>query len=272
MSVMMNPIGYYFGASKVKQELPRQASLNLSANSHLGEVRLEKHLNYEQALEGLDGFRRIWLIFGFHQNQTWRPKVLPKNFDQKVGIFATRSPYRPNNIGMSCVELESVKGLCLKIRGADLLDGSPVFDIKPYIQYADSFSGEQALAPGCWWRPSKVFTLEWSEQASEKSSWLRDRIGPSLDFNLLQLVQTQLETEPFDVKRKRIRQLGPESWELAFRTWRIHYSVDETQRHVSILDICSGLLCEGRTDESVPGPVNSLQLHRHFVADFTNQV
>ena len=99
-----------------------------------------------EAVRGLEEFSHIWLIWRFHQavRDTWSPTVRPPRLggNQRVGVFATRSPFRPNPIGLSCVKLEKVDytapgGPVLLVRGADLLDGTPIFDVKPYVPLAD---------------------------------------------------------------------------------------------------------------------------------------
>lgn len=99
------------------------------------------------ALRGIEGFSHLWLIWQFSQavREDWSPTVRPPRLggNARVGVFATRSPFRPNAIGLSCVRLESVEqsadlGPVLHVRGADLMDGTPIFDIKPYLPYADA--------------------------------------------------------------------------------------------------------------------------------------
>ena len=99
----------------------------------------------EDTLRDLEGFTRIWVLFAFHRSQGWAPMVRPPRGPRvKRGVFATRSPHRPNAIGLSCVELVAVEGRTLRIRGMDLLDGTPVLDIKPYVPYADAFPQARA--------------------------------------------------------------------------------------------------------------------------------
>ena len=99
----------------------------------------------EETLRDLDGFARIWVLFAFHRSHGWAPMVRPPRGPRvKRGVFATRSPHRPNAIGLSCVELVAVEGRSLRIRGMDLLDGTPVLDIKPYVPYADAFPEAKA--------------------------------------------------------------------------------------------------------------------------------
>ena len=98
----------------------------------------------EEILRDLEGFERIWLIFAFHRSEGWKAMVRPPRGRAKRGVLATRSPHRPNAIGLSAVELVAVEGRTLRVRGLDLLDGTPVLDIKPYVPYADAFPDAKA--------------------------------------------------------------------------------------------------------------------------------
>jgi len=94
----------------------------------------------EETLRDLAGFAYIWVIFVLHKSEGWAPTVRPPRGPRvKRGVFATRSPHRPNAIGLSAVELTGIEGRTLRLRGVDLLDGTPVLDIKPYVPYADAF-------------------------------------------------------------------------------------------------------------------------------------
>ena len=97
-----------------------------------------------QAYRDLAGFERIWLLFAFHRSEGWKPEVRPPRGGGKRSVLATRSPHRPNPIGLSAVELVSVAPDGLRVRGLDLLDGTPILDIKPYVPYADAFPGAAA--------------------------------------------------------------------------------------------------------------------------------
>ncbi len=138
----ISPVAYFRSPIGGKFGLPRQSGL---ASSLRGEVVLENAFASPDALRGLEGFDYIWLIWGFSLNRpetsphlTVRPPRLGGN--ARVGVFASRSPYRPNPLGLSSVRIESIdfeKGI-ISVLGADLADGTPIFDIKPYIEYADS--------------------------------------------------------------------------------------------------------------------------------------
>ena len=96
------------------------------------------------AFRDLAGFERIWLVFMFHRSEGWKAEVRPPRGGGKRSVLATRSPHRPNAIGLSAVELVAVEGHTLRVRGMDLLDGTPILDIKPYVPYADAFPGARA--------------------------------------------------------------------------------------------------------------------------------
>jgi len=98
----------------------------------------------EVVIRDLQGFDRLWLIFAFHRSDGWKTTVKPPRGGPKRGVLATRSPHRPNAIGLSAVELVGIEGRTLHLRGVDLLDGTPVLDIKPYVPYADAFPEARA--------------------------------------------------------------------------------------------------------------------------------
>ena len=124
--------------------LPRQGCLIPELR---GKIVFEPEFRSRDAVRGLEGYSHLWLIWQFSQavRDTWSPLVRPPRLggNEKMGVFATRSPFRPNAIGLSCVELEQVEqdrdlGPVIWVRGVDLMDGTPIFDIKPYLAYADS--------------------------------------------------------------------------------------------------------------------------------------
>ncbi len=130
-------------AFPTKFGLPRQSGLVETLES---EIIFTPEYRLPAAFRGLDGYSHLWLIWGFSQAQRpqWSPTVRPPRLggNTRMGVFATRSPYRPNPIGLSCVKLLAIddtpaQGPVLKIAGADLMDGTPIFDIKPYLPYAD---------------------------------------------------------------------------------------------------------------------------------------
>jgi tRNA-Thr(GGU) m(6)t(6)A37 methyltransferase TsaA len=142
MELTFSPIGTISSCYKEKFGIPRQAGLVPEARATL---QLLAPFNRAEAVQGLEAFSHVWLVFVFHQNlrSTWKATVRPPRLggNQRLGVFATRSPFRPNSIGLSAVKLErlEVSGsrIVLHLKGVDLLDGTPVLDIKPYLPYAD---------------------------------------------------------------------------------------------------------------------------------------
>ncbi len=123
--------------------IPRQSGL---VEDLRGRVVFAPPYRNPDALRGIEGFTHLWLIWGFHraERQGWSPTVRPPRLggNTRMGVFATRSPFRPNGLGLSCVrlvgvELDTPEGPVLTVAGADLADGTPIYDIKPYIPYAD---------------------------------------------------------------------------------------------------------------------------------------
>lgn len=134
----IEPIAFITNDYREKFGVPRQSGL-VSLRS---EIVLEPKFRDENALRGLEDFTHIWLIWGFSEAKTdgFSPTVRPPRLGGNVrkGVFATRSPFRPNSLGLSVVKLESIDGFVLTVTGADIMNGSPIYDIKPYLPYADS--------------------------------------------------------------------------------------------------------------------------------------
>ena len=140
----MEPIARIRSAFRPKFGIPRQAGLVPELRA---EVVFEPAYRNPDALRGLEEFSHLWLIWEFSEAKrtTWSPTVRPPRLggNTRMGVFATRSPFRPNPIGLSCVRLEEIRtdpelGPVLTVCGADLMDGTPIFDIKPYLPYCDS--------------------------------------------------------------------------------------------------------------------------------------
>jgi tRNA (adenine37-N6)-methyltransferase len=138
-SVNFKPIGHIKTIFAEKRAVPRQASV---AETILSRIELCKDLytNPEQSLETLEDFSHIWIIYHFHRNEShFKPKIAPPRLDGKrVGVLSTRSPHRPNPIGMSLVRLDKISGSTIYFYGSDMVDDTPVLDIKPYIPSYDS--------------------------------------------------------------------------------------------------------------------------------------
>ena len=157
----IRPVAVFRSPLPEKFGVPRQAGL---AESLRGTVVLEPEFRAPEALRGLEGFDYLWLIWGFHLNKenageglTVRPPRL--GGEERVGVFASRSPYRPNPLGLSSVRIERVDAEAgqIHVLGADLADGTPIYDIKPYVEYADSHRGVRSgFVDTHPWKPLEV--------------------------------------------------------------------------------------------------------------------
>ena len=262
--ITIKPIGVFHCDQQYPQQAPRQGSIRQSAET--GTIELYPGRNFEQALTDLSGFDRIWILYWFDRNPLWKPMVRTPRDKSKHGVFATRAPYRPNPIGLSCVRLAGVSGLTLTVGEFDLLDNTPVLDIKPYLPYADSFP---EATPG-WLKglPSERFTLEYSGLADRQLEWI---IG-NADYNLRSFIETQLSENPGDSSRKRVRCLDSEkeNYLIAGRTWRVFYRIEYEKLKVIVSSIGSGYSVIELTERE--DPYHDKEIHRRFLAEFSPAV
>lgn len=200
-------IGYVSSPFKEKFGIPRQPGLMSQAK---GIIKLNPDPDLKTALRSLEQFSHIWIVFVFHQHggHKWKPSIRPPRLggNVKVGVLASRSPHRPNPIGISAVaiekiELDSAEGPEIHVSGVDLLDGTPVLDIKPYIPYADSIPDANA---GWAAEPIKRHEVTFNTQAStdlsdiEKQSSLED--AKSLKSFILEMLE--LDPRPASQQRR----------------------------------------------------------------------
>ena len=143
MDISIRPIARMRSDFPTKYGIPRQSGLVAELRST---IVFEPEFRNPDTLRGIDGFSHLWIIWQFSEavRQDWSPTVRPPRLggNTRMGVFATRSPFRPNNLGLSCVKLlgieQTAEGPVIHVAGADLMDGTPIFDIKPYIPYSDS--------------------------------------------------------------------------------------------------------------------------------------
>lgn len=197
-----------------------------------GYIELTKGFNYEQGLKDLEGFEYLWILFIFHLNSNWKPLTNPPYSDGKgkKGVFATRSPYRPNPVGISCVRLDRVDANRVYISGSDLLNNTPIIDIKPYIADYDSFPNARRG-----WLDNvvkEVFAIIYEDSAAAKTAYLK-RHG----VDLRGVISSQLSHNPNDQTRNKYVK-GDDGLILRFKSWRVLFSV--TDKTVIVKDIRSG--------------------------------
>jgi tRNA-Thr(GGU) m(6)t(6)A37 methyltransferase TsaA len=196
----LQTIGIVHSPFKEKFGIPRQPGLIKSCSA---KIELIKPFNTPEFVKELEHFTDIWLIFGFHQNKTdWKAMVRPPRLggNKKVGVFASRSPFRPNGLGLSRVELKKVcilnNKVFLEISCPDIVDGTPIYDIKPYIHYADS--NEHAVCGFAPSAPSTQFNIEFSSQAELDLTQLNNKEYG----NLKQLIIEVLAQDPRPAYKK----------------------------------------------------------------------
>jgi len=251
MRLAFSPIGYVRSPYTDKFGIPRQPGLVTAA-----EARVELLPDYarEEAFKGLDGFSHIWILFVFHDDcltAGWSPTVRPPRLRgrESVGVFASRAPYRPNPIGISAVEqlglVRDPGGLALRVRGIDLLDGTPVLDIKPYVPYADALPaarGGFATTPGI--RAGQVI---FSDQALQGIA----AADPHGERRLRELIEQVLAQDP----RPGYMDRYPERREFGIRLYdrNIRWRMDaDAMRVVSV---------EPVAEETVRGRGNRAERH-----------
>jgi tRNA-Thr(GGU) m(6)t(6)A37 methyltransferase TsaA len=247
----MEPIGVVRSPFADKASAPRQASL---AHGIEARIELAKGRGFEDALDGIDSWSHLWVIFAFHlSGGVWHPKVLPPRSSTKRGVFATRAPYRPNPIGMSVVRLVRVENLVLHVAEVDIVDGTPVLDIKPYVPYADSI---QEAASG--WLdapadPGPRFAVVWSPRADEQRAFVREATGEDVAPG----VETILAAGPEPHAYRRIRREPGGALRLSHKAWRYRFHVDGER-------IVIEHMMTGYRDRDLEEGGSELLVHREF--------
>jgi tRNA-Thr(GGU) m(6)t(6)A37 methyltransferase TsaA len=261
--LVLEPIGFVRSPFRDRSDAPRQA--RLAANTE-ARIELLPKPELEHALADLEHWSHIWVLFWFHHNREWHAKVAPPRSAQKRGLFSTRSPYRPNPIGMSAVALERIEGRVVHIRGADMLDGTPVLDLKPYVPYADSLpanSGwlerpEPALDGA---DPGPRHAVRFAPRAQEQLAWLREH-GVELEADAVGVLSAG--AAPHAYRRNRRDGAG---FRLGLRDFRLYFTLAGT-------DVCVERVESGYRPRVLADPAavaraaTPLSVHRAFVGRF----
>ncbi|MDG9784753.1 tRNA (N6-threonylcarbamoyladenosine(37)-N6)-methyltransferase TrmO [Metapseudomonas otitidis] len=230
MQHLVSPVGILRSCFKEKFAIPRQPQLAPAAR---GVLELLPPFDGGEAVAGLEQVSHVWLLFLFHQalEDTPRLKVRPPRLggNQTLGVFASRATHRPNGIGQSVVKLNKVEAGRLWLSGIDLLDGTPVLDIKPYVPYADcQLDARNGIAAA----PPELIPVEWTPEALAQARLEGER----LDEPLVALVEQCLAQDPRPAYQKPQpeRRYGARLWDVDVR-W--HYP--EAGR-IRVLEIARG--------------------------------
>lgn len=263
---MLEPIGIIRSPFVDRAEAPRQprAGEGVEATIEL----LDGH-GYDRALFDLEGWDYLWVLFWFHRNAGWRPQVLPPRSDRRRGVFSTRSPHRPNPLGISVVKLLSVHKRTVRIAGCDMLDGTPVLDLKPYVPWSDAIPHAKTgwLAPpeyestldegeGRPVDPKAATVVRFDELARAQLDWLASRGETALETGIVRALSLGTTAHPY----RRIQRDG-DAHKLAVKAWRARFREDPDG--CTVLSIKSGYRPDALAEER-----DDLEVHRAFVAQF----
>jgi tRNA (adenine37-N6)-methyltransferase len=225
---MMKPIGVARTPFVEKKDAPRQSA----ASDASGTIELEDSAEMRDALSDLATWTHIWVIYLFHERgEGWSPKVQPPRSDVTRGVLATRSPHRPNPIGISAVRLDRIDGCILHVTGVDMIDGTPILDIKPYVPYTDAIDD----AGDGWLRadPSLPWTVHFSDDARIRLEWLA-----SNGVDLRPPIEASLKLGPEPHAYRRIKKDG-DAFVLAIKDWRARFSIEPEHRTLRVLALRS---------------------------------
>jgi tRNA-Thr(GGU) m(6)t(6)A37 methyltransferase TsaA len=264
-TLTLEPIGFVRSPYTDRASAPRQPYVSGDVT---GTIELLPGRGFEHAVDDLDEWEFIWVIFWFHLNKGWRPKVLPPRSTVRRGLFATRTPHRPNPLGLSVMRLDSVKGLTLHVRGLDLIDGTPVLDIKPYVPWADSIPnagsgwfdsrdaeelrGDGEARPA---DPIASHDVRFDAYAREQLAWLTEH-GVDLETPLRRVLALGPHPHPY----RRIKADGEDGFIVAHKEWRARFRV-VGERALEVFELFSGYRPAVLASDE-PG----LEVHRAFVA------
>lgn len=259
--LVVRPIGIIHTPFRERVEAPRQPR---AATGVPGTIELLPNHHFEDALADLEGWQYIWVVFWFDRNEGWRPKVLPPRSTRRRGMFSTRTPHRPNPIGLSVLALDRVEGRTLHVRDVDLLDGTPVLDIKPYVPWTDAIPDARAG----WLEDERIpeiggerpddplgsWVVAFSAEVDAQLAFLRDS-GLDLEAAIRQVLT--LGPHPHAYRRIRIERDG--TGVLAVKDWRARFRVDG--HRIEVFAVTTGYRQSQLLDDA---PERAL--HRAFVA------
>lgn len=223
MNYPLEPIAVIHTPFREKFGAPRQPGLTPSVRA---QIDFNPEFATPEAVRGLEGFSHLWLIFLFHQNwqKGWKPTVRPPRLggNQRVGVYASRSPFRPNPLGLSAVRLLAINcdsgNISLQVQGADLIDGTPILDIKPYIPYGDSIP--DATSGFAEEAPKATLRVEFSDLARKQIGQYQKET-PELET----MLRETLSLDPRPAYRRNREDL--QEYGVLFDCYNIHWYVVE---------------------------------------------
>ena len=219
--LILRPIGTIRTPFVDKYAAPRQPGAD--GVHTVGKVVLDHGNNFEQALSDLEGFEKIWLLYQFDRNSNWKPKVLPPRSNVKRGVFATRSPHRPNPIGLSLVSLLEIRGRTLIVEGVDMLDKTPLLDIKPYLPEIESFpNARNGWLDSIDTRDEAPRTFVYSTDAMTQLDGMAADEAQKIREHIERILRYEIAPHPY----KRITKVGDGLFILAYKSWRIEFATD----------------------------------------------
>ncbi|MDB6070001.1 MAG: tsaA [Verrucomicrobiales bacterium] len=258
----LQPIGFVRTGKHAKFQALHQPAES-AQEQHI--LELVPGQGYENGLRDLTGFSRIWLIWWFHKNDTWRPMVLPPRGPAiRRGVFATRSPHRPNFLGMTPVQLLAIEKNRLLLGPCDLVDGTPVFDIKPYIPAYDSFPDERSGWTGevdAGLAAPPAFAIEWSPLAHDQAEWLAREWHVDFRPRLEEL----LGRDPSPHRTRRIKKRPDGQFQIGCGGWLADFAVLEKTVHIIRIDPgYPARLLEESEPGSIPDHAAQLAFLKHW--------
>jgi tRNA-Thr(GGU) m(6)t(6)A37 methyltransferase TsaA len=246
-TIPLKPIAYFQSAISSKGLLPHQAAYQTRGNG--GRIHFTSWFCKKfgvSAWQDLSSVSHIWVLFYFHKAVGERARVLPpRSGGKKISVLATRSPYRSNHLGLSCLRLLRVSSEDLIVEGSDLLDGTPIFDIKPYVAEADRVDDSQIT-----WLAGELRSVEFSERAKLDLARLAQIPGAP---HLLPLIEDKLASGDLSARYRRIKfdprtgrgQLAITSWRVNFRVTRSLVGATEDATAEDVEDVAAKVAAEG---------------------------
>ncbi len=249
--ITLDPIGYFNGTHKSKSAIPRQGTLS----QQQGWIEFTQNFDSKKGLMGLEKMSHVWIIFQFHEAQSPAKAIVrpPRNPDIQVGVWATRSPYRPNSLGLTLGKIEKIEKNKLSLSQIDLLDQTPILDLKPYVTDCDLPQNPKLG----WIDEVETWKYFFAKKALKQICWLKTNGLTEIE----DVFESQFGTPPLQFKRKRVKAFN-EIYILSYRTWRFFFKVNLEKKLSQILEIQSGYTESELQD--FKNPYQDKQIHREF--------